>query len=83
LTSAKVKEWSYTYVLPICLHDVDRDNFSLTFVVCGCERVINLKEEQRLMVFENGMLMKIHGPRGGSVGDWRQLHNEDLHDVFC
>jgi len=78
LTSAKVKEWSYTSILPICLHDVDRDNFSPTFVVCGCERVLNLKEEQRLMVFKNGMLMKIHGSRGGSIGDWRQLHNGDL-----
>ena len=67
LTSAKVKnEWSCTSSPPVCIHGVDRDNFSLTFVVCGCERFLNLEEKQRLRVFKNRMLMKIHRLRGGS-----------------
>jgi len=23
------------------------------------------------------------GPEEEVIGDWRQLHNEELHDVFC
>ena len=65
LTSANVKnEWSCTSSPPICHHGVGRDNLSFTFVVCECERFLNLKEEQRLRVIKNRMLMKIHGPRG-------------------
>jgi hypothetical protein len=55
---------------------MDRDNFSLTFVVCGCERFLSFKEEQSLRVFKNRM-----GPEEEVIGDWRQLHNEELNDV--
>jgi hypothetical protein len=33
-------------------------------------------------VFENRVLRKIFGPKGEEVtGDWRKLHNEELHDL--
>jgi len=35
-------------------------------------------------VFKNGVLRKIFGSdRGGSSGDWRKVHNEELHDWYC
>jgi hypothetical protein len=34
-------------------------------------------------VFENRVLRKIFGPkRDGVMGDWRKLHNEDIHNLF-
>jgi hypothetical protein len=35
------------------------------------------------MVFENRVLRGIFGPKGEKVtGDWRKLHNEELHGVY-
>jgi len=43
-----------------------------------------LKEEHRLRVFENRVLMKIFGPKRDEVtGDLRRLHNEELNDLYC
>jgi hypothetical protein len=36
----------------------------------------------RLRVFEN-MLRRIFGPKRDEVtGEWRKLHNEELHDLY-
>jgi hypothetical protein len=41
-----------------------------------------LREERRLRAFENGVLRKVSGTRRDEVaGDWRRLHNEELHDL--
>ena len=41
---------------------------------------LTLREERKLRVFENRVLMKIFGPRRDEVtGKWR-LHNEELND---
>jgi hypothetical protein len=43
-----------------------------------------LREEYRLKVFENRVLRRIFGPKWDEVtGGWRQLHNEELHDLYC
>jgi len=35
-------------------------------------------------VFENKMLRRIFGPRRDEVTEeWRRLHNEELHDLYC
>jgi uncharacterized membrane protein len=40
-------------------------------------------EEHRLRVFENRVLRRIFGPKRDEVtGEWRKLHNEELHDLF-
>jgi hypothetical protein len=32
---------------------------------------------------DNGVLRRIFGPKGDEVtGDWRKLHNEDLHNLY-
>jgi hypothetical protein len=39
--------------------------------------------ECRLTVFENMVLRKILGPKREEVmGEWRILHNEELHDLY-
>jgi hypothetical protein len=51
--------------------------------VYGCETwSLSLIEEHRLRVFENRVLRRIFGPKRDEViGGWRQLHNEELHNL--
>jgi hypothetical protein len=42
-----------------------------------------LREERRLRVFENWVLRGIFGSNRDEVtGEWRKLHNEELHDLY-
>jgi hypothetical protein len=44
---------------------------------------LTLKEEHRLRVFENRVLRRIFGLKRNEVtGDWRKLHNEELHNLY-
>jgi hypothetical protein len=44
---------------------------------------LNLREEHRLRVFENGGLRRILELKKDEVmGKWRKLHNEELHDLY-
>jgi len=44
---------------------------------------LTLREESRLRVFEKNVL-RIFGPTTDEIiGVWRQLHNEELNDVYC
>jgi hypothetical protein len=56
----------------------------LPVVLYGCETwSLILREVHRLMVLENRMLRRIFGPkRGKMMGGWRQLHNEELHNLY-
>jgi hypothetical protein len=56
----------------------------LPVVLYGCEIwSLTLREEHKLRVFENRVLMRIFGPkRDGVMGGWRKLHNEELHDLY-
>jgi hypothetical protein len=51
-------------------------------VIYGCEAwSLILREEHRLMVFENRVLGEILGPRRDEVtGGWRKMHNEEYID---
>jgi hypothetical protein len=50
----------------------------LPVVLYGCETwSLTVREEHKLMVFENRMLRRIFGPkRGGVAGGWRKLQNK-------
>jgi hypothetical protein len=56
----------------------------LPVVLYGCETWSRtLREEHRLRVFENRVLMRIFGPKRDEVtGGWRKLHNEELHYLY-
>jgi hypothetical protein len=59
-------------------------NIILPVVFYGCETwSLNLREERRLRVFENGVLRRIFGPKMDELaGEWRKLHNEKLNDLY-
>jgi hypothetical protein len=56
----------------------------LPVVLYGCETwSLTLREEHRLMVFENRVLRRIFGPTRDEVtGEWRKLHNEELYNLY-
>ena len=39
-------------------------------------------EECRLRVFENRILRRIFEPKRDENGEWRRLHNEELHSLY-
>jgi len=57
----------------------------LPVVWYGCETwSLTLREERRLMVFENRVLRRIFGPNRDEVtGAWGKLHNEELNGLYC
>ncbi|KAJ4450726.1 hypothetical protein ANN_02156 [Periplaneta americana] len=56
----------------------------LPVVLYGCETwTLTLREEHRLRVFENKVLRKIFGAKRDEVtGEWRKLHNTELHALY-
>jgi hypothetical protein len=45
--------------------------------------LVTLREEHRLMVFENRVLRRIFGPKRDEVTEgWRKLHNEELRNFY-
>jgi hypothetical protein len=44
---------------------------------------LTIREERRLRLFENRVLRRIFGPkRDEETGEWRKLHNEELHILY-
>jgi hypothetical protein len=63
----------FKYILSarILIFEIINEKFSLT-----------LRDERRLRVFENRVLRRIFDPkRDEMTGDWRKLHNEELHNL--
>jgi hypothetical protein len=56
----------------------------LPVVLYGCETwSLTLSEEHRLRVFKNRVLRRIFGTKRNEVtGEWRKLHNEELHNLY-
>jgi hypothetical protein len=57
---------------------------NLPVVLYGCETwSLTLREEHRLRVLENRVLRRGFGPNRDEVtGKWRNLHNEELNDLY-
>ena len=43
---------------------------------------LTLREERRLRIFENRILRRMFGPKRDENGEWRRLHNEELHSLY-
>ena len=43
---------------------------------------LTLREEGRLRVSENRILRRIFGLKRDPNGEWRRLHNEELHSLY-
>jgi hypothetical protein len=41
-----------------------------------------LREERRQTVFQNRILRRIFGPKRDEIGEWKRLHNEELHSLY-
>jgi hypothetical protein len=56
----------------------------LPVVLYGCETwSLTLRERHILRVFESRVLSRMFGPERDEVtGEWRKLHNEELHDLY-
>ena len=55
----------------------------LLVVLYGCETwSLTLREEFRLKVFENRTQSRIFGHKKDDNGEWRTLHNEELHIFY-
>jgi hypothetical protein len=56
----------------------------LPVVLYGCGTLsLTLREEHRLGVFENRVLRRIfRTKRDEVIGEWRKLHDEELHDLY-
>ena len=55
----------------------------LPVVLYGCEAwSLALREECRLRELENRILRRIFGPKRDKNGEWRRLHNEELHILY-
>ena len=45
--------------------------------------LLTLREEHRLLVFENRVLKRVFWPKRDKVtGEWRKLHKEELRDLY-
>jgi hypothetical protein len=45
---------------------------------------VTLKEQHQKEVPEKRALTKIFGPKRWEVArDWRKMHSEELHDLYC
>jgi hypothetical protein len=60
------------------------NTITLLLVLYGGETFsLTLREEHRLRVFENRVLRRIYGSKRDEVtGNWRKLHNEELHNLY-
>jgi hypothetical protein len=56
----------------------------LPLVLYGCEAwSLTLREERRVRVFHKRVLRRIFRTKRDEVmGDWRKLHNEELHNLY-
>ena len=56
----------------------------MPLILYGCETwSLTLKQEKKLRVFDNKVLMKIFGPKTDEqTAEWRKLHNVELHNLY-
>jgi hypothetical protein len=73
-----------TIILPVVLYFKIKRTIILPVVLYVCEIcLITLREECKLMFFENRALRRIFGPKRDEVTvEWRRLHNKELYALY-
>ena len=63
----------------------DTQNYNFASILYWCETwSLTLREKSRLRFFENRVFRRLFGPTRYEVtGEWRNLHNEELNDLYC
>jgi hypothetical protein len=75
------------FVIPPAVRNVKVKIYKTTIlplVLYGCETwSLTLRKEPGLRVFEDRVLRRIFGHKRNEVtGEWRKLHNEELHNLY-
>jgi hypothetical protein len=83
-SALQITRISYNTLISVFNNVIIYKTIILPVVLYGCETwSLTLREEHRLRVFENRALRRIFGPKRDEVtGDWRKLHNEELHNLY-
>jgi len=55
----------------------------LPSVIWGETWSVTFREEHRPRAYENRALRRIFGTKREKIGDWRQLHSEELRDLYA
>ena len=50
--------------------------------ISSVDNYSKLREERRIIVFENRVLRRIFGPKKDTNWVWRRLHKEELHSLY-
>jgi len=84
LLSFGAETFVYQVAIQKCKNQYIYRNIILPVVLYGCEAwSLTLREKRKLKVFENMVLRRIFGPTREEIkGEWRRLHNEELHDLY-
>jgi len=69
-----IHKFKYSYI----------QNYNFAYYLYGCETwSLTMRVECRPRMFENRVLRRIFGPKkDGGTGEWRELQNEELNDVY-
>jgi hypothetical protein len=72
------------FCIPACCKVKTYKTIIVPVVLYGCETwSLALREEHTQRMFENRVLRRIFVPKRGEVtGEWRKLHNEELHILY-
>lgn len=74
-------EYSIQQLMSFCLREICR-TIILPFVIWGETWSATFREEHRLRAYENRALRRIFGTKREKIGDRRQLHSEELRDLY-
>jgi hypothetical protein len=73
-----------TVILPVVLYEYETWSLRLREEHrLRVSKVQKANNSNRMRVFENRLLWRIFTPKRDKVtGEWRKLHNEELHNLF-
>jgi hypothetical protein len=78
-----MEEFKYFGKTLKCQNSIHEEIMSTLKLGNACYHSVQ-REGPRLRVFEKRALKRIFGPKRDEVkGEWRRLHNEELHDLYC